>query len=153
MRTIILFLFLALCGCDKRVLKHVTTDPAGLNRVAISERHVASYDDVIHGRHSCLFESLVWQTNAGGRWVNRVVIPQTAFQKGFQDGSPQGRWVTEIHSFNPEKGTAIIKVGEIEILTDSPRRIRSNFSWREWSLLTNGEVRLVRSCTNRNEKY
>jgi len=50
------------------------------------------------------------------------------------------------------KGTAIIKIAEGDVPEGSPS-IRYVYSWREWSLLTNGEIRLIRTCADPFEKY
>lgn len=104
--------------------------------------------DALQRRQSFDFDSLVWRTNAGGAWHDHVVISQTAFQAG----SPRRRWVSQIHSLDATNGTAIIKVAEGDVPEGSPS-IRFIYSWREWSLRTNGEVRLIRVCADPFEKY
>ena len=94
------------------------------------------------------FHSLAWRTKEGDEWKDRVVISRDAFQAG----SPRRRWVSQIHSLDATKGTAIIKVAEGNV----PKGSQSThfvYSWREWGLVTNGEVRLIRICTDPFEKY
>lgn len=148
MRTAISILCLLLCGCGSRVAQEEVTDASGSNRLARVNRNVTSIMDTLQGRHSFDFDSLVWRTNAGGTWHDRVIISEAAFQAG----SPRMRWVSEIHSLNAVNGTAIIKVAEGDMPEGAPS-VRYIYSWREWNLLTNGEVRLIRTCADPFEKY
>jgi len=149
MRTAIPVLCLLLCGCgSKPITQQEVTDSTGSNRLARIDRERSSVIDSLQSRRSFDFDSLVWRTNAGGSWHDRIVISQTAFQAG----SPRRRWVSQIHSLDATKGTAIIKVAEGDVPEGSPS-IRFIYSWREWSLLTNGEVRLIRTCADPFEKY
>lgn len=148
MRALAFFALLFLCGCGGNVSKQVVSDALGSNRLVLIDRRVSSVSDVVHGHQSYNFHSLVLQTNAGGKWTNRVVITKAAFQ----GSSARARWVSEIQGLDSTNGTAIIKVAEEEAPTASPM-IRIIYSWREWSLLTNREVRLVRICADPFEKY
>jgi hypothetical protein len=98
------------------------------------------------------FQALVWTFEANGLWECRVVITRTEFERGAE----KERWVSELHSFDPASGTAIVKVGEMEVAPEKagPRGFRRCLhSWREWSLLNNKEVRLLRRCEDPNESY
>jgi hypothetical protein len=97
------------------------------------------------------FDSLVWKTKAGTNWLDRCVISESAFQRS----SAQSRWVIDIASFNSSNGTAVIKVAEESLPVNNGGTITQNvsYSWREWSLLTNGEIRLLRVCNDPFEKY
>jgi hypothetical protein len=151
MRFSIPVLCILLCGCgsgSKPVTQEVVTDSTGSNRLARIDRECSSLLDSLQRRRSFDFDSLVWRTNAGGSWHDHIVISEAAFQAG----SPRTRWVSELDSLDAAKGTAIIKVGEGDVPTNSPS-IRYIYSWREWSLLTNGEVRLIRTCADPFEKY
>jgi hypothetical protein len=149
MRTVIPVLCLLLCGCgSKPITQQEVTDSTGSNRLARIDRERSSVIDSLQNRRSFDFDSLVWRTNAGGSWHDRIVISQSAFQAG----SPRRRWVSQIHSLDATKGTAIIKVAESDVPKGSAS-IRFIYSWRKWSLLTNGEVRLIRTCADPFEKY
>ena len=151
MRTTVPILCLLLCGCgngSKRVTQEEVTDSTGSNRLARVDRERSSLMDSLQSRRSFDFDSLVWRTNAVGVWHDRVVISQATFQ----GSSPRRRWVSQIHSLDAMNGTAIIKVAEGDVPEGSPS-IRFVYSWREWSLLTNGEVRLIRTCADPFEKY
>lgn len=149
MRTVIPILCLILCGCgSKPVTKDIVTDSGGSNQLARIDRDASSIIDRFQGRQSFNFDSIVWRTNAGGAWHDYIVISEAAFQAG----SPRRRWVSQIQSLDAAKGTAILKVAEGDVPEGSPS-IRYIYSWREWSLLTNGEVRLIRICVDPFEKY
>jgi hypothetical protein len=148
MRVTIPLVCALLCGCSSRVTQQEIADSTGSNRLARIDRQVRSLGDLFQNRQSYDFDSLAWRTNADGRWYDRLVISQAAFQ----GGSPRTRWVSEIHSLDAAKGTAIIKVAEGDVATGSAS-IRYIYSWREWSLLTNGEVRVVRVCADPFERY
>ena len=147
MRAVIPMLCLLLFGCGSRVTHEQVTDPTGSNQLLRVDRKVGSILDLIQSRQSFDFDSLVWRTNAGGIWYDHVVISQAAFQ----GGSPRRRWVSEIHSLDGN-GTAIIKVAEGNVTEGSPN-IRYIYTWREWNLLTNGELRVLRVCADPFEKY
>ena len=149
MRTVIPVLCVFFCGCGARPLtQEVVPDSTGRNQLARVDRDVSSISDAFQRRQSFDFDSLVWRTNAGGAWHDHIVISAAAFQVG----SPRRRWVSQIHSLDAAKGTAIIKVAEGDVPEGSPS-IHFIYSWREWSLLTNGEVRVIRTCADPFEKY
>ena len=104
MRAVISIVCLLLCGCDSKVSKQEITDSTGANRLALIERQGWAVGDISHDRPLHDFHSLVWQTNAGAKWRDRLVISQAAFQAG----RPRTRWVSDIHSFDATNGTAII---------------------------------------------
>lgn len=121
---------------------------SGSNRLARVDRERSSLMDSLRSRRSFDFDSLVWQTNGEGSWHDYIVISEAAFQ----GASPRTRWVSQIHSLDAAKGTAIIKVAEGDVPAGSPS-IRYTYSWREWSLLTNCEVRVIRVCADPFEEY
>src|SRR5690349_9384206 len=131
MRAAIPILCVLLCGWSSRVIQEEVTDSTGSNRLSRVDRKVTSIMDAVQNRHGFDFDSLVWCTNAGGTWHDRVVISKAAFQAG----TPRRRWVSQIHSLDATKGTAIIKVAEGDVPENSPS-VRYVYSWREWSLLT-----------------
>lgn len=94
------------------------------------------------------FRALIWSSEHGREWCCRAVITRTDFQRGHE----RERWINELHSFDPAKGTAIIKVGEMDVpLPDGFRRC--TYSWREWDLLSNCENRVLRVCEDPFEEY
>ena len=136
------------CGCNPSFTRQEVADTTGSNRLALVDRRVVSVNDALHRRSGYEFDSLVWRTNNGTAWRNHIVISRSAFQ----GSSTHRRWVTEIHSFNTTNGTAVIKVAEADVPEGSVD-IQYNYSWREWSLLRNREVRLIRNCTTPSEGF
>jgi hypothetical protein len=102
----------------------------------------------LFGRQGFDFEALVWNTNSGTGWTKRLEITR----KDFEAGSPHRRWVNAIHSIDGSAGTAIIKVGEGNA-PEGSGTINYLYSWREWNLWTNGEVRMFRIVVNPFEEF
>jgi hypothetical protein len=142
-------LVFGLFGFSSRVTRQEITDSTGSNRLALIDLRTTSLRDLLAGQQSYDFDSLVWRTKAGLFWHDRIVISQSAFQ----GAGPRLRWVTEVDSLDAAKGTSIIKVAEGDAPEGSPNGVRYIYSWREWSLLTNGEVRVLRVCASPFEKY
>ncbi len=144
MRTLLAIACLVMCGCDfisNRGPGPTTeiSDTSGKHRLMM--RYVAvgrGYD----------FDALVWRTQDAGDWKQRLIITQDDFEKG----TDRRRWVSEIHSFDPATGNAIIKVAEGDV-PKTATDIHYVYSWREWSLLTNAEVRMIRVCADPFEKF
>jgi len=94
------------------------------------------------------FHSLAWHSKTGHVWTGRVVITRQDFQRGCD----RRRWIAGIHSIEPVSGHAIIKVaqGNVDFGEGDVTYI---YSWREWDLLHNREVRRLRACDDPFEKY
>ena len=94
------------------------------------------------------FDSLVWRTRDCDHWREKLVITRAQFERD----TDRHRWISSIHSFDPTRGMAIIKVAE----GDAPRgsdRVRYIYSWREWDLAQNREFRFIRPCVSPPEKF
>ncbi|MGI8481198.1 MAG: hypothetical protein ACR2MF_03920 [Chthoniobacterales bacterium] len=149
MRNLILIVVMLLCGCGP------ATRPNPFSQEVIAgqgtERLLLNYDrtrQALFSSENYEFRCLAWQTKASSNWSDKLVISKAAFQGTY----PKERWVTGIDSFNPAKGVAIIRVAEADAPVNS-KTINYIYSWREWNLLTNGEVRLLRICKTPFEKY
>ena len=94
------------------------------------------------------FDALVWRTQDAGDWKQRLIITQDDFERG----TDRRRWVSEIHSFDPATGNAIIKIAEGDV-PNTDNEVHFIYSWREWSLLSNIEVRMIRVCADPFEKF
>lgn len=140
--------FIVTFPVSKPIVRQEIVDSTGSNRLALIDREYSSILGWLGSSRGFDFDSLVWRRNAGDSWCDYIVISQSAFQAA----SPHRRWVSEIESFDGIKGTAIIKVAEGDMPEGSPR-IRYKYSWREWSLRTNSEVRRIRACADPFEKY
>jgi hypothetical protein len=89
------------------------------------------------------FHSLVWEFKVQAAWEEVVAITAS----DFQSGNPRRRYISELHRLEPATGRAIIMVGE-EGLPNSAGAVEMTYSWREWDLRTNTEVRLLQICTS-----
>jgi len=137
-----------LCGCKAKVARQSVSDSTGSNTLALIVMRTRPLRYLTRREEYYDFDSLVWRAKEGGEWMNRVVISKAAFQ----GTNAHQRWVSEIAAINPTNGTAIIKVAEADAPPTGPI-INYVYSWREWSLLTNGEVHFIRVCTNVFDKY
>ena len=141
---------LMLVGCRKESveLQREIADATGTNRLAlyatVGRSSLSRFTD-------CDFHSLVWREQVGTNWTARRTIDQVTFQIG----STRHRWVNDIASFDGVNGVAVIKVGEESppIATSTSIVLNVVYSWREWSMLTNMELRLLRICKDPFEKY
>jgi len=115
-------------------------DEAGQNRLTLT------YEPEGKGAN---FASLAWAVKKKGQWENLVVITRSDFQAG----AKYRRWVSEVHNFAPSKGTAIIKVAEGDAPERDPKGVHYHYSWREWDLQKNRELRFFYSCENPFAKY
>lgn len=94
------------------------------------------------------FHSLVWETVDGNEWKTKSVIARA----DFQSGAERRRWVMQLHGFDPGSARAIIKVGQ----EDPPQpngSVHVTYSWREWDISTNREVRIIRVCDSPHEPF
>ena len=94
------------------------------------------------------FHSLVWQRRDGDTWQERVVITRDAFESG----TDRRRWVSQIQSFDSDTGRAIVRVAE----GDQPkgaRKVHYAYSWREWDIAANRELRFIKVCTGPFEPF
>ncbi|HKB06615.1 MAG TPA: hypothetical protein VKD90_30745 [Gemmataceae bacterium] len=87
------------------------------------------------------FHSVVWEVRQGDLWFEHVVITAADFQRG----NDRGRWVSALHHWNPVSGVAILQVGE-EQLPDAHAVTWVQYSWCEWDLRNNREIRGLRVC-------
>jgi hypothetical protein len=81
-------------------------------------------------------------------WAERVAIGSAEFQQGCE----RRRWVSRVHSFDPSTGRAFIQVGECWPGI-APTVEYAVYSWREWDLTHNQEVRLIRVCGSPFEPF
>jgi NADPH-dependent curcumin reductase CurA len=94
------------------------------------------------------FHSLVWHSKTGDVWTGRVVITAQDFQRGCD----RRRWIAGIHSIDLVSGRAVIKVAEGNVAF-AEGDVTYIYSWREWDLSHNREVRRLRACDAPFEKY
>jgi hypothetical protein len=111
-------------GADRLVLRFVAVPTDG-------ETHVEAFD----------FHSVAWEVRDGDAWAARLVITADEFQRGAGDR----RSVSALHSLDPARGLAVLQVGQ-EQPPDARGRVSVQYSWREWDLVNNREVRVIRVC-------
>jgi len=89
------------------------------------------------------FHSLVWERRKLVLWQAHLKLTQRDFEL------PNGilRWVSGVHSFDPERGVAVIKIGEDDAPPNAPI-VRTNYSWRKWDLIRNEEVARLQDCAD-----
>jgi hypothetical protein len=100
--------------------------------------------DVLEGQRD--FHSVRWERDNNGEWISWLEITQAQFQNGFD----RRRWISDLHSFEPAAGQAIVKVAEEdeEKVKDGFLTTRVIYSWRVWDLVHNLEVCLIKVCDN-----
>jgi|GEM_PF-2912934 len=145
----VLLVTVLICGCSPAThndpFTQEVTDKQGTNRLVLNYTPVGL---ALFGSRRYEFKSLVWQTKTSSNWGDKIIISKAAFQ----GTGPKERWISRIDSFDPASGIATIRVAEADSPINS-KNILYVYSWREWSLLTNGEIQLLRICTNPFEQF
>jgi hypothetical protein len=148
MRALVPIACFLLCGCEfsppANPFSKEVWDKSGTNRLALIYISTGRPDPKTEHFD---FHSLAWQTKSGTNWSDHVVIAKAEFEAT----SPRRPWISDIYSIDPSTSTAIIKVAEQTPPTNG--RSVCIYSWREWSLATNAEVRLIRVCKEPFEPY
>lgn len=147
-----LALILLMLGCDRTTVQTVeTVDCAnGTDRLIRNAWVTISYTRLENKSYNSYSHShsLVWQRLESGRWTDHVTITQDDFQRG----NPQRRWVSSIHSFDPDSGTATLQIAEGNAPANSAR-VSYAYSWREWDIRNNREIKLLRMCKDPFEPF
>ena len=153
MRAALLIVCFILCGCDysppANPFSREVTDKSGTNRLALV--YVSAGPGPGANSESFAFHSLAWRTKAGTNWNDRVVITRADFEVG----SLRHRSVSDIYSLDPTTGNAVIKVAEDSAPKTNGTTVSTAcvYSWREWNITTNAEVRVLRVCKEPFEPY
>jgi hypothetical protein len=106
------------------------------------ERLVLLYEQLGDGFN---FHSLIWEVRSEGRWVAH----RTITEPDFLAGRSSRRWVSKVHGFGREPGTAVIQVGELP----RPDGGSVTYSWRLWHLERNEELKLLHICVEPFEPW
>jgi hypothetical protein len=110
-----------------------------------SNRLVLFYVSVMDGAgHD--FHELVWFKLIAREWQAVVTISSELFQSG----SGLTRWISDLHSFNSNDGTAIIQVAEVD--SPDPNFHKAVYTWRSLHLPTL-ELRTIQQCSDPFEPY
>ncbi len=125
------------------------SDTSGNHRLTLV--YVPLNPGPVSNSHVFDFDSLIWRSKVGTNWTNRVVITKAEFNSG---ASCQ-RWISEIYSLDPATGNAVIKVAEVSAqrTNGTTRSVTCTYSWREWNLTTNQEIRILRVCKEPFEPF
>jgi hypothetical protein len=87
------------------------------------------------------FHSLVWERKDTDGWK----VSATVTREQFQGTHRNRRFVTGLYSLDPQRGWAVLKIGE----GDSPEAsfvVTFNYSWRTWDLIRNCEIGKLKDC-------
>lgn len=144
---------LFLCGCDfsqqANPLSQEVTDKSGTSRLALI--YIPAGPGPLPKSQSFDFHSLVWRTKVGTNWSDRVVITKADFEAS----RLRKRWVSDVYSLDPCTGNAVIKVAEVSLPHTNGTTVSEDcrYSWREWNVNTNAEVRVLRICQEPFEPF
>jgi hypothetical protein len=127
------------------VMREVNDD-AGDHRLTLNYVEVRPWRDKEGKAYN--FHSLVWESRKGAQWTSAAVITAATFQ----EGSRRRRWVSDIHAFDAANGRAIIRVGE-EGEPDAAGAVWVEYSWREWDMSRNADLRVIQLCEGPFEPY
>lgn len=134
---------------DKIEVHDQLTDATGQHKLLLKYAEVPDSKDEKFGSVGFDFHSLVWQTKDSSNWVQKLVITGKDFEKKeFRD-----RWISKLHSFDPTTGVAIIQVGEMGPPDIASNTIYAQYSWREWDLFKNKEIRTIKVCKDPFDPY
>jgi hypothetical protein len=89
------------------------------------------------------FHSLAWERRDSFFWRTHVTITESDMMLPTR----HERWISEIHSFDPSRGEAILRIAEGDAPWDAPR-CTINYSWRLWDLANNREISRLQECAN-----
>ena len=87
------------------------------------------------------FHSIVWDQRDAQGWKAHATVTREEFQgtHGYR------RFVAGIESLDPQRGWAVLKVGEGD-RPESSFVITFHYSWRTWDLLRNCEIGKLKDC-------
>jgi hypothetical protein len=88
------------------------------------------------------FHALSLETCMEEGWSTTTAITQAQFQ----GNHPNDRWVSDLHSFVPSTGAAVIKVAEGNKPWRESRATWFFYSWRRWDLRSNSEIARLEDC-------
>ena|SRR6187399_3277626 len=106
------------------------------------QRLILRYEQMRQGYN---FHSLIWEVCSAGEWNAYRLITD----REFVADRPCRRWISKIHGFGAEAGTAVIQVGELA----KPLGGVVTYSWRLWDLERNEEKKLLHVCESPFEPW
>lgn len=79
------------------------------------------------------FHTLIWDVFDGSTWNLKAIITNEDLKDEHTN-----LWVSDIHSLNPDTGSAVIKIGD--------RDSEITYSWCEWDLCNKKQLRMIQAC-------
>lgn len=141
---LICFLIFLLAGCTDKIIDSETIEHTnGTDRLVLRDIESRISEGTAYD-----FHALVWERSDGQSWSAVVEIDA----EEFQGGSRHLRWISEIESLDPNTGHAVIKVAEGDA-PEGSKSVSYVYSWREWDLLENKEVRVLRTVQDPFEAF
>ena len=144
----VLLVLTGLVGCDYTSIQTVETvvSEDGMDRLIRKDLETVSTFRPFEKSYNS--HSLVWQRLEESSWTDKIIITQS----DFQGSNPNRRWIREIESFDPITSNAILKIAE----GDAPQgsnSIKYVYSWREWNIKDNREIKTIRVCKDPFEPF
>ena len=139
----------SLVPCEDKIdVRDKVADKTGKHQLVLRFMETSVEKTEKSERHYYQFHSLTWEVKDGSSWTSKIAITS----KDFQNNVKEMRWVSEIHSIDPLKGSAIIKIADKKP-SDLAGSNQVIYSWREWDLLKNKEFRMIRVCKDPFEPF
>jgi hypothetical protein len=134
----------------KVVISQEWCDFSGNHRILLRDIQYPPNNDGGFGSH---FHSITWECMEDA-WNVRASIMEPEFRMG----SGHRMWICELHSFSPITGLAIIRVGEEHPIPIAPQKntdvvyaSRVVYTWRQWDLIDNVQMNVIRTCDPNND--
>ena len=141
---LICFLIFLPVGCTHKIVDSETIEHTnGTDRLVLRDIESRISEGTAYD-----FHSLVWERSDGQSWSAVVEIDA----EEFQGGSRHLRWISEIESLDPNTGHAVIKVAEGDA-PEGSKSVSYVYSWREWDLNANKEIKTIRICVDPFEPF
>lgn len=132
----------------RRTVSETILDSTGMHRLRLVERRVWVVDVKNNFIPGYDFHSVQWHSSDGSRWTKELVLSSRDFRRN----CPSRRFVSDIAEFEPATGTAILKFGEVDLISEKGVRW-CNYSWRRWDLWQNSQIEVIRHCKFPKEKF
>jgi len=88
------------------------------------------------------FHSLAFDVLEADEWKARRFISR----QDFQGEHHNRRWISDLHSFSPRSGVAVMQVAEGDQPTSALCATAFFYSWRSWDVFRNLEIARLKQC-------
>jgi hypothetical protein len=128
-------------GDESRTVSEVVESSGSDDRLKLVyiERRIEGWDE-----SGWDFHSIVWERRKEEVWEEVKRISREEFEAAVETD----RWVSQLHSFDAEDASAIIQIGEMDRHDDAGAK-PVQYSWREWHIETNLQLRHFYDITHR----